>query len=427
MNTNLLKEVLKHQVYPAMGCTEPVSVALCAATAAAQAKGKIVKAAFYADAGTFKNGLGVRIPNTNGEKGNLLAAAVGLLTAKPELGMEILSACTPAILKRAKAMIAKKAVQIKVISKKGFYIEANIETDKKENIKCIISGSHTSVALLEKNGKILKESKNISKKDCAAFKIKLAKTSLKNLIKEAQKADKKDLQYIKKGALMNLAASASAGKLKKVGFYLEKLVENDMLDNNIVNSSKILAARAADARMDGLPIPVMSSGESGNQGIVAILVPYHVGKKNKVKEKIILQSIALSHLLNGYVKCFTGGLSPICGCAIAAGVGAAAALVYQKNGPDIKGITLAINNIISDIGGMLCDGAKSGCALKVASSVDSALRAAFMGIRHYGITETEGFVGRTAEETIQNLSRISNIGMNAVDSCIVGIMQDKIS
>jgi L-cysteine desulfidase len=108
-------------------------------------------------------------------------------------------------------------------------------------------------------------------------------------------------------------------------------------------------------------------------------------------------------------------------------VGAAAALVYQKNGPDIKGITLAINNIISDIGGMLCDGAKSGCALKVVSSVDSALRAAFMGIRHYGITETEGFVGRTAEETIQNLSRISNIGMSAVDSCIVDIMQDKIS
>jgi L-cysteine desulfidase len=425
MKTTLLKEVLKHQVYPAMGCTEPVSVALCAATAARQAEGKVIKAVFYADAGTFKNGLGVRIPNTDGEKGNLLAAAIGALIAKPELGMEILSACTPAILKRAKAMRAKKIVRIKVTPKKGFYVEANIETDKKENIKCVISGSHTSVVLLEKNGKVLNKSKAASKTDCAAFKTKLAKASLKDLVKEAQKADKKDLEYIKEGALMNLSAAASAGKLKKVGFYLEKLVENNMLDNNMVNSAKILAARAADARMDGLPIPVMSSGESGNQGIVAILVPYHVGKQNKVKEEIILRSIALSHLLNGYVKCFTGGLSPICGCAIAAGVGAAAALVYQKNGPDIKGITLAINNIISDIGGMLCDGAKSGCALKVASSVDSALRAAFMGIRHYGITETEGFVGRTAEETIQNLSRISNVGMNAVDNCIVSIMQDK--
>ena len=170
----------------------------------------------------------------------------------------------------------------------------------------------------------------------------------------------------------------------------------------------------------------MSTGGSGNQGIVAILVPYYVGKQLKIKEEKILKSIALSHLLNGYVKVFTGELAPICGCAIAAGVGAAAALVYQQKGADIKAITLAINNIISDIGGMLCDGAKSGCALKVVSSVDSALRSAFMGIKHYGITEAEGFVGASAEKTIQNLSKISNVGMLKVDSTIVGIMKKKI-
>jgi L-cysteine desulfidase len=192
-----------------------------------------------------------------------------------------------------------------------------------------------------------------------------------------------------------------------------------------MNSAKILASRAADARMDGIAIPVMSSGESGNQGIMAILVPYHIGKQMKVKEETILKSIALSHLLNGYVKCYTGELAPICGCAIAAGVGASAAIVYQQKGADVKAITLAVNNIISDIGGMLCDGAKSGCALKVVSSVDSALRAAFMGINRYGITEVEGFVGKTAEETIQNLSKISKIGMASVDSTIVGIMQEK--
>jgi L-cysteine desulfidase len=177
--------------------------------------------------------------------------------------------------------------------------------------------------------------------------------------------------------------------------------------------------------MDGAAIPVMSSGESGNQGIVAILVPYQVGKQMKIKEETILKSIALSHLLNGYVKCYTGELAPICGCAIAAGVGAAAAITYQQKGADVKAISLAINNIISDIGGMLCDGAKSGCALKVVSSVDSAIRAAFMGINYYGITEVEGFVGKTAEQTIQNLSRISTVGMVHVDNTIVDIMQDK--
>ena len=423
--TTLLKEVLKHQVYPAMGCTEPVSVALCAAHAAAQAKGKIIKAVFAADTGTFKNGLGVRIPNTADERGNLLAAAAGLVIAKPSLGMEILKACTPAVLKKAREMTDKKIVRIKAMDRKGFYIECNLQTDKKELISCVISGGHTAVTLLEKNGKAIIKSSARTKTNAAHFKAALAKATLKDLIKAARKADKADLAYIKKGALMNMAAARSGAALKKVGYYLQQLVVNDMLDNNIVNSAKILSARAADARMDGQPIPVMSSGESGNQGIVAVLVPWHVGKQMLVDEETILRSIALSHLLNGYVKCFTGELAPICGCAIAAGVGASAALVYQQNGADIKGITLAVNNIISDIGGMLCDGAKSGCALKVASSVDSALRAAFMGMRHYGITEVEGFVGKTAEQTIQNLSKISNIGMRRVDGCIVDIMQDK--
>ncbi|MDR0953350.1 MAG: L-serine ammonia-lyase, iron-sulfur-dependent, subunit alpha [Elusimicrobiota bacterium] len=421
----LLKEVLKHQVYPAMGCTEPVSVALCAATAAKEAKGKIISALIFADHGTFKNGLGVRIPNTHGEKGNLLAAALGVLIAKPELGMEILKAATPKIVKEAKELVAKKVVKLRVKDKKGFYIEANIETDKKEKIKCIISQSHTNVSLLQRNGKIL--TKNKLHKTQNTFKTKLAACSLKDLIEEAQKADKEDLAYIKKGALMNLAASKQGAKLKKVGYYLDQLVKKGILSGNIVNSTKILTSRAADARMDGVPVPVMSSGESGNQGLVAILAPYHVGKANKVKEETILKSIALSHLLNGYVKAFTGELAPICGCAIAAGVGASAAIVFQEKSADIKAITLAINNIISDIGGMLCDGAKSGCALKVVSSVDSALRAAYMGANHYGITEVEGFVGKTAEETIQNLSKISNIGMAHVDNTIVDIMQGKIS
>ena len=145
----------------------------------------------------------------------------------------------------------------------------------------------------------------------------------------------------------------------------------------------------------------------------------------EVDETTILKSIALSHLLNGYVKVFTGELAPICGCAIAAGVGATAGIVYQQRGKCVPAVTLAINNIISDIGGMLCDGAKSGCALKVVSSTDAAIRSAYMAIHDYGITEVEGFVGRTAEETIQNLGSISSVGMSRVDPMIVNIMQEK--
>lgn len=425
--TTLLKQVLKGQVYPAMGCTEPVSVALCAANASALHKGRIKKAVVFVDSATFKNGLGVRIPNTDGEKGNLLAAALGLLTAKPKLGMEILKGVSSSVLKKAKIMLEEKAVTIKVKNQKGFYIKTEVLFEDGYKTKAVISGCHTAVTYLEDNGRVLIDVKPEVKtgKSEGDFKRLLAKSSLADLVREAQNADDEDLAYIKEGALMNLAAAKKGANLKKVGFYLSELVKLGMLDKNLINSAKILASQAADARMDGIAVPVMSSGESGNQGIVAVLVPYHVGKWLKIKEKIILQSIALSHLLNGYVKAFTGDLAPICGCAIAAGVGASAAIVYQQKGADLKAITLAVNNIISDIGGMLCDGAKSGCALKVVSSVDSALRAAFMGMNHYGITEVEGFIGKTAEATIQNLSRISTVGMVKVDTTIVDIMKSK--
>jgi L-cysteine desulfidase len=169
----------------------------------------------------------------------------------------------------------------------------------------------------------------------------------------------------------------------------------------------------------------MSSGGSGNQGIVAILVPYNVGNFYKIEQSVIIESIALSHLINSYIKCFIGDLSPLCGCAIAAGVGAASAVVYQQCGDDMAKITLAVNNLISDLGGMLCDGAKGGCALKVASSADSAIRAAYMAINNHGITEKEGFVGKTAEQTIYHLSQISKIGMGKADDTMLGIMIDK--
>lgn len=423
---NLLKEVLKHQVYPAMGCTEPVSVALCAAYAAEQLSCPVQSALLRLDPGTYKNGCGVRIPNTAGEKGNLLAAALGLLIAQPQLQMEILSGVDEKMLAQAKQWVAQKKVRLEVAPEKhGFYIEARVKDMTGQEAVCIISGSHTEVAYLACGGRVLQDARKPEENRCAAFKDALKKASLAELAACADRADAQDLAYIKKGVEMNLAAAEAGQTLQKVGFYIKELVRKKLLQLDLISSTKILTACAADARMDGQSVAVMSSGESGNQGVVTILVPWKVGQEMGVPEETVLRSIALSHLLNGYVKVFTGELAPICGCAIAAGVGAAAAIVYQQRGADVPAMTLAINNIISDIGGMLCDGAKSGCALKVVSSTDAAIRAAFMAMNDYGITEVEGFVGKTAEQTIQNLGNISTVGMSAVDPMIVGIMQEK--
>lgn len=411
-----------------MGCTEPVSVALCAAHAARLLGESVTGAVFRLDPGTYKNGCGVRIPNTDGEKGNLLAACMGLLIARPELQMEILSAADEALVARAKKLLETKKIRLEVApGEHGFYIEARVK-GAASAAQCIIAGSHTEVTYLCKNGNVLKDTRRKEDRtSCCAFKETLKKASLADLAACADAADAEDLSYIKKGVDMNLKAAEMGQALQKVGFYIKELVRKKLLHMDMISSTKILTACAADARMDGQAVPVMSSGESGNQGVVTILVPWKVGKEMNVPEEKILRSIALSHLLNGYVKVFTGELAPICGCAIAAGVGATAAIVYQQRGADVRAMTLAINNIISDIGGMLCDGAKSGCALKVVSSTDAAIRSAFMAIHDYGITEVEGFVGKSAEDTIQNLGSISTVGMSAVDPMIVNIMKAKIN
>jgi len=423
---NILKAVLKHEVFPALGCTEPIAVAYAAATAAHEIKGRIEEISITVDPGVYKNGFAVIVPNTGGEKGNLIAGVLGALIKKPELKMEVLKDVKEEMIDRAKALIRAKKAKISYDSTKtDLYIEVFLKT-KEETSKAVIENAHTNLVCLEKNNQILfekerKESNSAGKE----YKAILKEMKISELIDLVQHMDDEDYDYIKRGIEMNLEISKAGQKLEKVGYYIFNSVNRGCLLNDVFLSSKILTASASDARMAGIDLPAMSSGGSGNQGIVAILVPYNAGKIFKIEEKIILQSIALSHLLNSYIKCFTGDLSPLCGCATAAGVCAAAALVYQQCGNDMEKITLAVNSLISDLGGMLCDGAKGGCALKVASATDSAIRCAFMAMDNFGISHLEGFIGKTAEETIFNLSKISILSMTKVNETILGIMLDK--
>ena len=425
---NILKEVLKHEVFPALGCTEPIAVAYAASIAGREIKGDIEEIHITVDPGVYKNGFAVTIPNTEGEKGNLIAGTLGAIIKKPELKMEVLKYTNKEMVNQAKALIRKKTAKIVYDkSKTQLYIEVVIKTQK-EISRAVIEGSHTNVTRLEKNNRVVFEQKH--KEESAAepaYKKALKNMKISELVDFVQDIDEKDYAYIQSGIDMNLKISQVGQKLQKVGYYVSDLMDKGYLLDDVFSSSKILTASAADARMAGLSFPVMSSGGSGNQGIVAILVPYHVGKYFSVEETRIIESIALSHLINSYIKCFTGDLSPLCGCAIAAGVGAAVAIVYQRDGKDMEKITLAVNNLISDLGGMLCDGAKGGCALKVASSTDSGIRSAYMAMNDHGITQAEGFVGKTAEETIWNLTKISKLGMAGADDTMLGIMLDKSS
>ncbi len=424
---NILKEVLSHEVFPALGCTEPIAVALAAATAAAEIQGEPEDIRIVVDPGVYKNGLAVTIPNSGGERGNLLAGVMGAFIKRPDLRMELLRSVEPGIVDRAKELIREKRASISYDTEKTeLYIEVQVASGQ-SRARAVVEGGHTNLVLVEKNGVVIlerprpRQARNAQK----TYREILRESKVSDLIDLVEAMDADDLSAIHTGVEMNRRASEAGRKLKKVGYYVSRIVEQGLLQNDIVSSCKVLTASATDARMAGLNVPVMASGGSGNQGIVAILVPDNVGRHFQVEEKRILRSIALSHLINSYIKCFTGDLSPICGCAIAAGVGAAVAIVYQLDGRDQDKITLAVNNLISDLGGMLCDGAKGGCALKVVSSTDSAIRAAYMALNDCGIREKEGFVGRTAEETIRNFSRISRIGMVGVDATILDIMKGK--
>ena len=293
---NILKAVLKHEVFPALGCTEPIAVALAAATAAYEIKGRIEEISITVDPGVYKNGFAVIVPNTGGEKGNLIAGVLGALIKKPELKMEVLKDVKEEMIVLAKTLIGTKKAKISYDrSKTDLYIEVFLKTGK-DSSTAVIENAHTNLVRLEKNNQTLfekerKESSSAGKE----YKAILKEMKIAEFIDLAQQMDDEDYNYIRSGIEMNLEISKAGQKLQKVGYYISDSVKKGSLLNDVFSSSKILTASAADARMAGIDSPAMSSGGSGNQGIVAILVPYNVGKYFKIDERKILQSIALSY------------------------------------------------------------------------------------------------------------------------------------
>jgi len=425
---DILKAALKHDVFPSLGCTEPIAIAYAASLAGKELDGEITDVRIYVDPGVYKNGFAVTIPNTEGERGNLFAGVLGALIQRPEMEMELLNCVTENMLSRAKALIRTNRAHIHCDrSRKRFYIDVFLHAGN-DTARAVIEGSHTNLIRLTHNDRELRHSGDAYENTaCDEFRAALRSKTIADFVDMVECIEDHDYDYIKHGIEMNLRISKAGQSLRKVSHYVSELVVKKYREADVFSSCEVVTTSAADARMDGLNLPVMSSGGSGNQGIVAILVPYHVGTHYGVDEGTIIRSIGLSHLVNSYIKCFTGSLSPLCGCAIAAGVGAAVAIVYQRAGKDMLKITLAVNNLMSDLGGMLCDGAKAGCALKVASSTNSSIRSAHMALNDHGITQQEGFVGQTAEHTIRNLSKISALGMSLVDDTILDIMIDKVS
>ncbi len=424
-----LIKLIKKEVRPAMGCTEPIAVALAASKAAEivrQAGEVVQRVEVSVDPNVFKNGLGVYVPKTN-MVGLTVAAAMGVIGGKSEYGLEVLQDVTDDDIKKMHKFIKDDRACVKVEGKAGvLQIDAKAFGQTVEG-EAKILGEHDSFVLFKKDEKILFEKEiNLEQVD-NSLKEFVFSHEIDEIIDTIKEYDENDLAFLLDGALMNMEVADAGLKHEAglgVGAKLKRQIENGYLANDLSNKAVMYTAAASDARMRGFALPVMTTNGSGNQGIVSTIPVYVAAKELGISGLELLKALAISQTLTIMVKSSIGLLSALCACTIAAPIGTAAGIIYLMHGKK-EHVEAVIQSISADITGAICDGAKPGCALKVASGVATAIRHVFMVLAGLKVSETNGIVGQTAKESIKNLGTLSKTGMLDADKAILKIMQNK--
>lgn len=416
--------LIKSGVMPALGCTEPGAVALASAYAAQALGEKIEKIEVSVDSNVYKNGMAVGVPGT-GKVGLPIAAALGALISDPALELSVLCNITPELLREAGQLIAENKVAINLHDNQGLYISA-VVFGSKGNARAVIKGNHTNLVLLERNGKLISHKmEHAIKKSVAPFNNE--NVTLSKLISTVESMPDGSFDFFDEGIQMNMAA-ARIGKKNRLGMAVganfQDLIDKKVLADDLALYAKVLTASAADARMSGENIPVMSVAGSGNHGLTAILPILAVAERMNVARARLLRTLAISTLTTIYIKSYTGSLSALCGCAVAAATGASAAIVWMLGGTRDQ-IDATIKNMIANLTGMICDGGKVGCALKLATAASVAVETALLSINDVLVPTSNGIIFPSADDTIRNLGMVSNPGMLETDKVILDIMMEK--
>lgn len=430
MNHNKIIHLLKSEVLPTTGCTEPGAVALAAAYAseALHSDAPIIHAKVTVNGGVYKNGIAVGIPGT-GDTGFYMAAALGIIKKQPQKQLSVLSGVTEHEVSQARAMVRQGIVSVEVDeTKPALWIQVRIETEANWT-EAAIAGRHTNILYVMQNGKYLfnKEQDQNGPENDARMVLRNGKVAVADMIKAVEAIPVKEFEFMLDGVSMNLQA-AEAGMAKKlgmgIGMMYSDMMTRGIIADDMVNYAKLLTASAADARMSGEPIQVMSSAGSGNHGITAILPVYAVAKKAGIPQEKVARAVAISHLITIYVKMHTGNLSALCGCAVAAATGASAAVTWLMDGR-IEAIEWAMKNLIANLTGMICDGGKVGCALKLSTAAAAAIESSLLAQRGIVVPDTNGIIAATVEQTVVNLGKVSNPGMIFTDKVIMDVMRGK--
>ncbi|WP_321518217.1 L-serine ammonia-lyase, iron-sulfur-dependent, subunit alpha [uncultured Bacteroides sp.] len=415
--------LVNREVIPAIGCTEPIAVALAVAKAS-ETLGKCPqRITLYLSANILKNAMGVGIPGTE-MIGLPIAVALGALIGKSEYQLEVLRDCTPEALEKGKQMIAEKRINILLkedISEK-LYIEVICEAGA-ENSKAIIAGGHTNFVYVSLGENVLLNKQQAVQGDETEEEPEL---SMRKVYDFAMTAPLEEINFILETARINKAAAEKSLKGEyghALGRTLKGKYEKEIMGDSIFSHILSYTSAACDARMAGAMIPVMSNSGSGNQGIAATLPVVVYAEENKKNIEELTRALMLSHLTVIYIKQSLGRLSALCGCVVAA-TGSSCGITLLMGG-GFEHICFAVKNMIANLTGMICDGAKPSCSLKLTSGVSTAVLSAMMAMENKCVTSVEGIIDNDVDRCIRNLTLIGSEGMNETDKLVLQIMTNK--
>jgi len=417
-----LLDLLKREVKPAMGCTEPVAVTLAVAKARQVAAfDEIDLLEVEVSPNIYKNGLAVGIPKSD-EVGIAIASAIGAVAGNPDLGLKIYESIESSNIDCAKKILKCNRIKISIAdTEEKVFIGVKL-TSGNEMVRVKVSGLHNHFSYIEKNGEVLLNDPFTC--DCDMFDIKTL--TFDEIIDEIESSSFDELAFLLEGLQMNEVIS-KAGLDKKlglgVGYSSKAAIDKGLLGDDLANKAMYYTAAASDARMSGISLPVMSSNGSGNNGLTAILPLLAYRDSNEVSEEKMAMALAISHLLNCYIKAQIGRLSALCSCGISAATGSGTAITWLVGGSREE-MAGTVQNMIANLSGMICDGAKNSCALKLATAASTGVKAAIWSLSGTVAPAQDGIVGHSVEESIKHLGILSEQGMQLTDRTILNIMQD---
>lgn len=415
--------LINKEVVPAIGCTEPMAVALCTAKAATILGKRPESIEVLLSPNMLKNAMGVGIPGT-GMIGLPIAVSLGALIGNPDYQLEVLKDLTPETLEKGKQYIEDADIDIKL--KKGIteklYIEVICRAGH-DMSSAIIAGSHTHFVFVERNGEVVLDKRGHVKGDEEEEDIQL---NMKMVYDFATTSPLDEIRFILKTKEYNMKAAELSIKGNYghcLGKTMDRPLSHGIFGDNIFSHIISRTASACDARMGGAMIPVMSNSGSGNQGICATNPVAVYAQENENTEEELIRALTLSHLTAIYIKQSLGKLSALCGCVVAS-TGSSCGITYLMGG-DYTRICNSVKNMVANLTGMICDGAKPSCALKISSGVSTALLSALLSMEGKCVTSAEGIVDDDVDRCIHNLTSIGAEAMRATDDMVLDIMTHK--